>query len=262
MLVETMRPSRKEANANMEALRKLAYPGRGIVMGLNEREDMAVQVYWITARSNDSKNRVIVVDGDMFHTDAFDWDAVKDPTYIIYNALRNVGNQHIVTNGDQTDTVADYLQKRRSLRRALRTRTFEQDPLSTPRISGLLTVGKKPGFEFSVIREGRNGKPVRSYFNSTKNITPGVGYCIHTYVGAEDAPRTFDKAPYPVLLEGRDVRDIAKNHWEFLAPQRKGDKDLRVALVVKAIDLKTGEIDYKIENTLGGNSPSSIRFKA
>lgn len=262
-LAENMKRSDKEALANMETLRKNPYPGRGIVMGLNETGDMALQVYWITARSDHSRNRILVTEGDTFKTDAFDWDKVDDPSLIIYYAMRKVGNQHIVSNGDQTDTIAELLENGKTWKDAVETWNYEPDELSTPRISGVLTIGENPDFNLSIIKRGNGETSLRIYSHPTGRIRPGIGYCIHTYEGEdENNPRSFSGTPYPLLLEGKDVREIAKTYWNLLRPINRGSNDNRVALVVKGVDLKTGEVDYKIQNALGDDSPSSVRFKA
>ena len=127
-----------------QLLKNNRYPGRGIVLGLSEDGKKAVAAYFIMGRSENSRNRVFKKreNGDIF-TAAFDESKVKDPSLIIYNAVRRFENKLIVTNGDQTDTVYDFLAAGKGFEQALDTREFEPDfPNFTPRISGLLTFEK------------------------------------------------------------------------------------------------------------------------
>ena len=122
-------------------LSETTYPGRGIVIGRSEDGTKAVSAYFIMGRSENSRNRVFVEDGKGIRTEAFDPSKLTDPSLIIYAPVRVLGNDTIVTNGDQTDTIYEYMQKGETFEQTLRRREFEPDgPNFTPRISGLLHI--------------------------------------------------------------------------------------------------------------------------
>ncbi len=264
-LAETMRPAPKELRANLEALRNTPYPGRGFVMGLNERGDMGIQVYWITARSPDSQNRVILEDDGFFRTEVFDPSKLQgdqDPNLLIYSVTATAWDNHVISNGEQTDAIADSLSRRKDWEEELGEWSFEGDSLHTPRISGVLRIGNHPKFLFSKIREGSSGNTEREFYNLTKFIKPGIGYAIQTYQGEDEHKvMAFEGEPYPLPIGGNDVREIAKKYWDIFK-NKSGLKTQRVALLVVGIDLKTGEVDFKVQNSLGDSSPSSAKFRA
>ncbi len=116
------------------------YPGRGIVIGKTADGAKSVVAYFIMGRSENSRNRVFIQEPDGIRTEAFDPAKLADPSLIIYHPVRQLGRGLIVTNGDQTDTIRDFLEKGLTFEQALRTREFEPDgPNWTPRISGLLS---------------------------------------------------------------------------------------------------------------------------
>ena len=126
-----------------EELSGCAYPGRGIVAGMSEDGKKAVSAYFIMGRSENSRNRVFVTEGEGIRTEAFDPSKLSDPSLIIYAPVRVLGNKTIVTNGDQTDTIYELMDKQQTFEQALRTREFEPDaPNYTPRISGIMHVDK------------------------------------------------------------------------------------------------------------------------
>lgn len=182
----------QEARENLERLRNNPYPGRGIILGHNELGDIT-QVYWVMGRSTNSRNRVLIQEDDIVRTDLFDKSGVGDTSLIIYNAMRIIDNGHIVSNGDQTDTIAEFVRTIAldGFDQAILTRTYEPDePNFTPRISGISwlfrTTNQAGGVtsalnKLSIIRRGRNGKPFREFFK-TPNVL-GIGYCMHTYSG-------------------------------------------------------------------------------
>ena len=117
------------------------YPGRGIVIGRSGDGKYAVTAYFIMGRSENSRNRVFVEDGEGIRTQAFDPSKLTDPSLIIYAPVRVLGNKTIVTNGDQTDTIYELMDKQQTFEQALRTREFEPDaPNYTPRISGIMHI--------------------------------------------------------------------------------------------------------------------------
>jgi IMP cyclohydrolase len=120
-----------------EILQNNAYPGRGIIIG--RAGIFAVCAYFIMGRSDNSRNRVFVRDGDGLRTEAFDASKMKDPSLVIYSPVRTLGSKTIITNGDQTDTIYNFLDAQKSFEEALQTREFEPDPpIFTPRISGIV----------------------------------------------------------------------------------------------------------------------------
>lgn len=236
------------ARQNLERLRQNPYPGRGIILGHNQTGD-GVQIYWIMGRSTNSRNRIFVKEGDTVRTDAWDKTKVVDPSLIIYNAMRRVHYAHVVSNGDQTDTIIEHSEKSwpPNLTAALVTRTYEPDePNFTPRISGIsLNMGpsEDPGIrhKLSIIKREEGGKRISKVF--VPDYSPGMGYCIHTYKGDGNPLPSFDGDPYPVPIPD-SIDEIARTYWEAL------NKENRVALAVKTISKKTGEVDYKIINKL------------
>jgi IMP cyclohydrolase len=233
---------------NLKRLSENPYPGRGIVLGLNSRGDEAQQVYWVMGRSENSRNRVLVREGDVVSTAPYDASKVIDPSLIIYNAMRIAGNTHVVSNGDQTDTIVESLENGQHLWEALQTRTYEPDaPNYTPRISGLIKkspASRYPHYDLSIIRRSEvTGEPQRIYSGGSYDIQneKGAGHCIHTYKGDGEPLPSFTEPPYKVPL-GETTDETAETYWKNL------NKDNRVALVVKGIRLATGEVNYRIIN--------------
>jgi hypothetical protein len=232
------------AVSNMELLRLNPYPGRGIVMGLDREGEQAIQVYWVMGRRYNSRNRVLVQEGDIVRTKPFDASKVEDPTLIIYTAMRVVGKSHLVSNGDQTDSVARVMENGGSFIEGLNQRTYEPDPPNfTPRITGECVLGSYLPLSFSILRRNPNGDlaPIHSY--QSYLYKSGIGMCIHTYKGDGNPLPSFDGYPYPVVLNG-SVDQIAHTYWDLLNAEN------RVALVAKGINLATGAVDYSIINQL------------
>lgn len=242
---------RENPRFNMEALHANKYPGRGIVMGIDETGEQAVQIYWVMGRSKNSRNRILVAEDDVVKTVAFDESIVEDPSLIIYNAMRGIDGINIVSNGDQTDTIVSALKRRGSVSEAvfeaIFDRTYEPDaPNYTPRISGVIFPGNETGnILFSKIsRESEESdRPSFDFYASSSSALQGKGRCIHTYDGDGDPLPAFSGRPYDVLLEGL-IDDMASTYWELLNEQN------RVALAAKTINLATGETDLRIINKL------------
>lgn len=251
---------------NMQAIADNPYPGRGIVLGVSADGTQAVETYWVMGRSENSRNRVLKNDGGVIKTDAFDPSKVQDPSLIIYNALRTAGayspdsaiDAHIVSNGDQTDTVAQQIVKPASgddvydsFRRALFTREFEPDaPNYTPRITGMITLGatfgRSPGrYDYSIINRAYNtGQAEHTFGSGSLDVIPnGGGLCFHTYEGDGNPLPSFDQSPFVIPVQV-DAQETAEAFWDVL------DADNRVALVTKTIDRDTGIVDYHIINAL------------
>ena len=234
-------------NANMQALRANVYPGRGIVIGQTPDGSRMVQVYWIMGRSENSRNRIFVEEGEVVRTAPFDESKVKDPSLIIYNCTRVAGKAHIVTNGDQTDTIFDALGKGGSFQSALETRTFEPDePNFTPRISGIVDLGDAScAYRLGILKTVGNDaeRPVRQYFSYGAAI-PGAGHFIATYSGDGKPLPSF--AGEPQLLEIPGDIDAARDlYWNAL------NEDNRVSLLVKFIDPASGSSEVRLVNKHG-----------
>ena len=150
-----------------EILEKNSYPGRGIIIGLDEKSENAVIAYFIMGRSENSRNRIFILDGDDVKTKAFEESRLKDPSLIIYTPVKVLDKKTIVTNGDQTQTIFDALKDGKSFEQALRTRTFEPDaPNFTPRISGIVEIfNKTVKYKLSIIKSSNQaGNSTQRFF--------------------------------------------------------------------------------------------------
>jgi len=217
-----------------ERLKSNPYPGRGIILGLDSSGRHAMQVYWITARSAGSKNRILEVDGEDVLTQPFDPAERSDDPNIWYRAVARSADRHVVSNGIQTDTVIEYLSGGGSFEGALLTHSHETDaPNYTARISGLVDVsGARPEARLSKISRSASGAPIHAFY-VFQQLTPGIGYCLHTYAGDGNPVPPFASDPYEVALMGTP-REFAAAVWEELLPA-----DKRVAMALKSIDLET-----------------------
>ncbi len=221
-----------------------SYPGRGIMIGKSADGKNAVFAYFIMGRSENSRNRIFIEENNSVRTEAFDPSKLSDPSLIIYNAVRTIGDCTIVTNGDQTDTVYDFIAAGKTFEESLLTRTFEPDsPNFTPRISGALCV-KKDSFTYKMSILKTNGgdeeTTIRSFFEY-KAPENGKGHLIHTYKCDGNPIPSFDGAPTPVEISG-DIDAFANEVWESL------DADNRVSLVASFISLEDGSRTTKIIN--------------
>jgi len=230
-------------NQNEMRLKENSYPGRGIVCGMTPDGQNLVQVYWIMGRSENSRNRVFEQVEDGVRTRAYDESKMTDPSLIIYYPMREFGDSHIITNGDQTDTIYNYLKDGRTFEEALLTREFEPDqPNCTPRISGIIYRGGKPGFALSILKTVDNDDTVQEKkFYTYDCFTAGEGRCIHTYMGDGNPLPSFCVYPYAVELEN-DLDANAEKFWSLL------NEDNRVSLLVKFIDKDTGATQLRIIN--------------
>ncbi|MCH3972532.1 MAG: IMP cyclohydrolase [Oscillospiraceae bacterium] len=222
-------------------LSSCTYPGRGILLGRSEHGQSAVIAYFIMGRSENSRNRVFVPTEDGIQTKAFDESKMTDPSLIIYAPVRQFEDKTIVTNGDQTDTIYEFMGKGKCYRHALLTRTFEPDsPNFTPRISGIV----KPNGDFNLsILKSDNGDPKTTlrYFYEYENPKAGQGRYIHTYLGDGSPLPSFEGDPTLVTVSG-DLDSFTKTVWENL------NADNKVSLYTCFIDLKTGRHTSKIVN--------------
>ena len=163
-----------------------SYPGRGIIMGKSADGKYAVTAYFIMGRSVNSRNRIFVEDGAGIRTQAYEPSKLEDPSLIIYAPVRVLGNKTIVTNGDQTDTIYELMDRQQTFEQALRTREFEPDgPNYTPRISGIMHL-EKGGYNYAMsILKSNHGEPSSCcrYTFAYENPAAGEGHFIHTYMG-------------------------------------------------------------------------------
>ena len=221
-----------------------SYPGRGIVIGTSEDGKYAVCAYFIMGRSENSRNRVFVEDGEGIRTQAFDPSKMEDPSLIIYAPVRVLGNSTIVTNGDQTDTVYDLMKEGKTFEESLRTREFEPDaPNYTPRISGLMNVEDgKYDFAMSILKSN-NGDPSQClrFTYTYDNPKAGEGYFIHTYMQDGNPLPSFEGEPTRVNIAG-DIDTFTNNVWNAL------NADNKVSLFTRYIDIATGKYETRIIN--------------
>ncbi len=230
-----------ETKTMAELLSGNPYPGRGIVLGVTPDGKKAMAAYFIMGRSVNSRNRVFVEEPDGIRTEAFDPSKMVDPSLIIYHPVREVGQGLIVTNGDQTDTIWEYLAKGESWEAALRTRKFEHDgPNWTPRISGLQAMDGS--YKMSILKSADpEGSACARYFYEYP-ATPGLGHFLHTYVtdGNPVIP-TFQGEPERVVIPN-DIDEFTRELWENLNPDNK------ISLFVRCTDLKTRKCQQRILN--------------
>ena len=219
------------------------YPGRGIIIGKSADGKYAVSAYFIMGRSENSRNRVFVAEGEDVRTKAYDPSKLKDPSLIIYYPVRKYENKLIVTNGDQTDTVYESLKDGGCFIKALRTREFEPDaPNFTPRISGMLTFADGDfTYKMSILKSAdENGSACNRYFYEYEPIN-GVAHFIHTYMHDGNPIPTFEGEPERITIN-EDIEEFAKLLWENL------NEDNKVSLFVRYTDISTGETKTIIEN--------------
>lgn len=230
-----------EIGSMSEKLSTNAYPGRGIVLGVTPDGKKAVAVYFIMGRSVNSRNRVFVQELDGIRTEAHDPRLMKDPHLIIYHPVREAGCGLIVTNGDQTDTIWEYLAHGESWETALRTRMFEDDgPNWTPRISGLQA--HDGSYKMSILKSAEaEGSACARFFYEYPAVA-GLGHFLHTYVcdGNPVIP-TFQGEPERVVIDD-NIDSYTNTIWENLNPDNK------ISLFVRYTDLQTGEYEQRILN--------------
>ena len=222
------------------------YPGRGIILGKSEN-NRAVFAYFIMGRSTNSRNRVFEVSNDDIMTKAFDESRLSDPSLIIYSPVRVLGKKIIVTNGDQTDTIYEYLKDKKTFEDALYTRTFEPDaPNFTPRISGLIDIESGLKLKLSILKsdEGDESQSLRFFYNYD-NPKSGEGFLIHTYKENSDPLKSFEGEPIKVSLKG-SIDEFCDSLWNSL------NTDNKISLAVRYIDMATGKYEQIIKNKLEG----------
>ena len=219
------------------------YPGRGIIVGMTEDKKKAVCAYFIMGRSVNSRNRVFVAEGEEMRTKAYDESKLTDPSLIIYYPVRKIANKLIVTNGDQTDTVRDFIAEGKTFEEALETRCFEPDaPNFTPRISAEMTFeGGAFKYKMSILKAAdAEGSACNRY---TYNYEPlaGAARFIHTYMENGDPIPSFEGEPEATLICG-DIDEYTSLIWNSL------NADNKVSLFVRYTDLESGETETRILN--------------
>lgn len=226
-----------------EVLKGNTYPGRGILIGKSADGKNAVIAYFIMGRSENSRNRVFVEVKDGLRTKAYDESKLTDPLLIIYSPVKIFDNSTIVTNGDQTDTIYDFLGEDKTFEEALRTREFEPDaPNYTPRISGVATINSTFEYKLSILKssQGDPSQCQRFFFEYDAPIN-GQGHFISTYVCDGSPIPSFYGEPIAVSLDG-DIDSFSDKLWQSL------NEDNKVSLFVRYIDINTGETATKIIN--------------
>lgn len=227
-----------------QELQANAYPGRGIVIGRSKDGKKAVTAYFIMGRSENSRNRVFVTEGEGIRTEAFDPSKLSDPSLIIYAPVRVLGTRTIVTNGDQTDTIYKLMDEQHSFEESLRTREFEPDaPNYTPRISGVMHI-QAGLYDYSMsILKSNNGDPrcCNRYTFTYDHPKAGEGRFIHTYKCDGNPLPSFEGEPKLVEILD-DIDEFTNMIWESL------NEDNKVSLFVRYIDIQTGEYESRIVN--------------
>ena len=221
-----------------------AYPGRGIVIGKSADGKKAVTAYWIMGRSENSRNRVFTETEDGIKTEAADPSKLTDPHLIIYSPVRVLGNKTIVTNGDQTDTIYELMDKQQTFEQALRTREYEDDaPNYTPRISGIMHVESGAyNYAMSILKSADGNPDCCERFTFTyTNPLNGTGHFIHTYMGDGNPLPSFEGEPKLVDIPD-DIDAFTEMLWTSL------NEDNKVSLFVRFIDIETGVATSRIVN--------------
>jgi len=221
-----------------------SYPGRGIVIGKSPNGEFAVCGYFIMGRSANSRNRIFVEDGEGIRTQAFDESKMEDPSLIIYSPVRVLGNKTIVTNGDQTDTIYEGMDKQQTFEQSLRSRKFEPDaPNLTPRISGIMHIDNGTYNYAMSILKSNNGddSSCNRYTFAYENPAAGEGRFIHTYMQDGSPLPSFEGEPKLVDVVD-DIDEYTKMLWDNL------NEDNKVSLFVRYINIADGTYESRIVN--------------
>ncbi len=225
-----------------EELSSNSYPGRGIIIGKAADGEHMLIAYFIMGRSVNSRNRVFVPFEECkgIRTQAFDPAKLSDPSLVIYAPVRCIDGKTIVTNGDQTDTIYDFIKEGKTFEEALRTRTFEPDaPNFTPRVSGIV---EGETYKLSIMKSNKgNPDSVQRFFYEYNEPVAGEGHFIHTYLHDGNPIPSYEGDPTPLELSG-DADSLLEEVWNALNEENK------VSLFVRSINLKTGEEQTRIRN--------------
>lgn len=226
-----------------EIIKDNSYVGRGIVIGKSKDGTKAAVAYFIMGRSENSRNRIFIEDGDQVIIHPFDESKVSDPSLVIYSPIKRYENKLIVTNGDQTDTIYDYIRSGKTFGEALETRYFEPDkPNFTPRISGMLTFGNNDfTYDMSILKSADPEGTACSRYTFSYPSLPGVGHFIHTYMCDGNPIPTFCGEPERVIIPD-SIDELTSEIWDNL------NEDNRISLYVRYIDLKDGKTESRMIN--------------
>jgi IMP cyclohydrolase len=206
------------------------YPGRGLVIG-KSTEGTWVIIYWIMGRSANSRNRRFVAEEGALRTEPVDLASVKDPSLIIYDAMLDLPGTYLVSNGDQTRTMYETMQKGGSIEEALATREREPDaPNFTPRISGALSfAGSTVNATLSILKaSGMDAAVTDRYYYYPSFPKTGFGLGLTTYSGDGDPLPSFSGDPLLLPCQGSG-QEILDAYWNAL------DGENRVSMAVKEI---------------------------
>ena len=226
-----------------ELIKDNSYVGRGIVIGKTEDGTKAAIAYFIMGRSENSRNRIFVEDGEEVIIHPFDASKVEDPSLIIYSPIRVFENNLIVTNGDQTDTIYDFVKEGKSFSESLETREFEPDaPNFTPRISGMLTFDEGDfTYQMSILKSADPEGSACNRFTFSYSALAGLGHFIHTYQHDGNPIPTFCGEPERVFVPN-DIDAFTNEIWENLNEANK------ISIYTRFVDLETGEIENRMIN--------------
>lgn len=232
-----------------ELIKDNEYVGRGIVIGKSEDGKKAVTAYFIMGRSENSRNRIFIKNGDDIVINAYDPSKLEDPSLIIYSPVRVIANKLIVTNGDQTDTVYDFIKDGKTFEEALDTRCFEPDgPNFTPRISGMMTFTDNDfTYKMSILKSIDEVGSDCARFTYSYPAKPGLGHFIHTYVCDGNPIPTFQGEPERVIVPN-DIDEFTNVIWKNLNENNK------ISLYVRYIDLESGKYEARMINKNEGAS--------
>ena len=231
-----------EMRSIAKQLQENSYPGRGIIIGRTSDGSKAVTAYFIMGRSENSRNRVFVEDGEGIRTQAYDPSKLEDPSLIIYAPVRVLGNKTIVTNGDQTDTIYEGMDKQLTFEQSLRSREFEPDgPNWTPRISGLVMLDDSDRYKMSILKsQDAEGTDCARYTYSYK-LQNGLGHFIHTYKQNGNPNPTFEGEPERVAIPN-SAEEFAEAIWNSL------NEDNKISMYVRYINVVDGSVTNRMIN--------------
>ena len=226
-----------------ELIKDNSYVGRGIIIGKTADGKKAATAYFIMGRSENSRNRVFIENGDEVIIHPFDPSKVEDPSLIIYSPVKVIGNNVIVTNGDQTDTIYDFIKDGKTFEQALETREFEPDrPNWTPRISGMMTFGENDfTYKMSILKSADEEGTACNRYTFSYNPIDGLGHFIHTYNHDGNPIPTFTGEPERVAIPN-DIDEFLNDIWANLNEQNK------ISIYVRYIDLETGNFEARMIN--------------
>lgn len=232
-----------EINDIGKLIKDNSYVGRGIILGKSKDASKAVFAYFIMGRSENSRNRIFVENGDEVTIYPYDESKVEDPSLIIYSPIRKIDNKLIVTNGDQTDTIYDFVKDGKSFEEALETREFEPDaPNFTPRISGMFDFADGDfTYKMSILKSGDEKGSVCNRYTFSYSPIAGLGHFIHTYNCDGNPIPTFTGEPERVEIPD-SIDEFTNNIWQNL------NADNKISLYVRYIDLKSNAVENRMIN--------------